>query len=107
MVTPVAFYDADGLLRDMKMEKKFPKEQVIYVEGFIKETNTKNGRFNILMKGNTNQNHYIICEMSDSFEKPTLGFSKGDPIAIKGVLKGYLNDVILLNCVLGNSLPDE
>ena len=39
MVAPVAFYEADVLLDDMKKGRKFPKEQVIYVEGYIKETN--------------------------------------------------------------------
>jgi len=107
MVAPVAFYEADVLLDDMKKGRKFPKEQVIYVEGYIKETNTKNGNFNILIKGTTNQSHYIICEMSDSFKKATLGLEKGQAVAIKGVLKGFLNDVILLNCVMDNTFLDE
>lgn len=107
MIEPVAFYKADMLIDDLKNEKNFPREQVVKVEGLIKETNTKNGKFNILIKGYTNQNHYIICEMSDSFENPTLGLIKGDTIAIKGVLKGYLNDVILLNCVMDNTSKNE
>ncbi len=107
MVEPVALYNADDLIYDLKNDKSFPKEGVISVKGFIKETNTKNGKFNILIQGNSNQTHYIICEMNTSFKSDTLSLSKGDAIAIKGVLKGYLNDVVLLNCVMDNNLQDE
>ncbi|WP_343488324.1 hypothetical protein [Allomuricauda sp. d1] len=107
MVAPIAFYSADELINDLKNDESFPKEGVVSVKGFIKETNTKNGKFNILIRGNTNRNHYIICEMNESFENSKFGLSEGDAIDIKGVLKGYLNDVILLNCVMNNTLQNE
>ena len=45
--------------------------------------------------------------MSSSFQEPVNGFLKNGPISVKGILKGYLNDAVLLNCVLDNRLENE
>jgi hypothetical protein len=106
-IKPVAHLKADELIFELKKNENFFKDEVLSVQGFLFETNTKNGNFNILIKGDSNQNQYIICEMNKSFDKLGTGLEKKESVVVKGVLKGYLNDAILLNCVLENSLKNE
>lgn len=75
-------------------------DEVIKVEGIIKEVNALNDRYTIILKGQTNDSRYIICDMQNdqSLKDPI----DGQFIKIKGILKGSLNDVILLNCIILN-----
>lgn len=106
-IEPSVYLSAEELISGLQGDQDFYKEEVVLVTGYLVETNTKNNKFNILIKSGTNQNHYIICEMSSSFQEPINGFLKNEPISLKGILKGYLNDAVLLNCVLDNRLENE
>ena len=99
----VAHLSADELILALKNNENFHREDVLSVKGDLVEINTKNGNTNFLIKGNTNENHYIICEMNHSFDLGNNDFKPGETIVIKGILKGYLNDAVLLNCVLDNT----
>ena len=99
----VAQLSADELLLGLEGNEDFFKEEIISVTGLLVEINTKNDHINILIKGNTIENHYIICEMNQSFKLPHNQFLPGETVEVKGILKGYLNDAVLLNCVLDNT----
>ncbi|MFC4218925.1 OB-fold protein [Flagellimonas marina] len=101
----VAQLSADELISALENNENFNREKILSVKGTLVETNTRNDHINFLIKGNSNQNHYIICEMNHSFDEQGKDFTPGDTVIIKGVLKGYLNDAVLLNCVLEN--PDK
>lgn len=75
-------------------------DEVIKVEGIVKEVNALNDRYTIILKGQKNGSRYIICDMQNnqSLKDPI----DGEFVKIKGILKGSLNDVILLNCLILN-----
>ena len=104
---PIAELSADELLFGLEEDENFYKEEILSVEGSLVEVNTKNGNLNFLMRGNTNQNHYVICEMNHSITLGNKDVSEGETIVIKGILKGYLNDAVLLNCVLDKTNKNE
>ena len=99
----VAHLSADELISGLEANENFYKEEILSVKGALVEVNTKNDHVNFLIKGNTIENHYIICEMNHSFELQDNHFLPGETVKVKGILKGYLNDVVLLNCVLDNT----
>lgn len=75
-------------------------EDVIQVEGIVKEINYLNDRYTIILKGKDDVNSFVICDMQKSklLKKSELG----SEIKIKGILKGALKDIILLNCIIVN-----
>ncbi len=99
----VAQLSADELILALEENEDFHREEILSVKGALVEINTKNDNINFLIKGNTIENHYIICEMNHSFDLRNNDFIPGETIVIKGILKGYLNDAVLLNCVLDNT----
>lgn len=76
------------------------KDKVIQVTGKIKEVNTLNNRSTIFLQSNTK--HNVICEMQlvDKIHETKSLISK--TATIKGICKGFLNDVIILNCSITN-----
>jgi len=74
-------------------------EKVIEVNGTLKEIKHQNNIHTLYLtdKGNTT---YILCELQDDQINKTKNLSLGKKIRIKGVLKGHLKDIILLNCII-------
>ncbi|TCP23972.1 putative nucleic acid binding protein [Tenacibaculum skagerrakense] len=72
--------------------------KVIEVVGKIKEVTSLNNRKTIILQTNTNSG--IICDVNDSDLKLVNDLKKNQLIHIKGICKGYLKDVILLNCFI-------
>ena len=72
--------------------------KVIDTEG-IKKISFKNNRNTLLLEGNQ-INSGVLCDIEtiDSIEFKRLVV--GQKIRVKGTCKGFLKDVILLNCVL-------
>lgn len=104
---PTAELSADELIVGLEEDENFYREEILSVTGSLVEVNTKNGNVNFLMRGNTNQNHYIICEMNHTMTLGNINVSQGETVVVKGILKGYLNDAVLLNCVLDNTNKHE
>lgn len=73
-------------------------EKAIEVKGSIIDITYRNGVYSIILDG-TNDRH-IICEMQRDQNPEILKFKKGEEIVIKGILKGFLVDAILLNCIV-------
>lgn len=74
-------------------------DKVIEVEGTIKDISTINDRYTILLKSELFTKHFIMCDMSPSSVKGINKLIIGDTITLKGICKGYLLDVIMLNCI--------
>ena len=102
-IPPKAELTADELIDGLQNDGDFFREEILSVEGALVEVNSKNGTINVLLKGNDNQKNYIICEMNPSIDLGKTNLSEGQTLTVKGILKGYLNDAVLLNCVLDNS----
>ena len=77
-------------------------EKVIIVEGSVKKITHINDRYTVLLQGENNRSH-IICDMSESEIQSIKKLKVGDSVNIKGICKGYLMDVIMLNCILVNN----
>lgn len=76
-------------------------EKIIEVEGVIKEVIFTNDRYTIVLQGHDDLS-YIVCDMLhdniDVFEK----LKPGQTVHLKGICKGFLRDVIMLNCIVVN-----
>ena len=99
-VEPKMLYSADNLISTLQSEKKHNRESVIAVSGTVYEINTINKRITILLKGNEAQETFVICDMNSNQNSSIKTIKKGDSILIKGLLKGILKDVIMLNCII-------
>lgn len=75
-------------------------EQLVEIEGRIKEINTRNSRQTILLKGTLDQSPYIICDMQKGQEKELELLKENDTIKVKGIFKGFLKDAVFLNCIV-------
>jgi len=74
-------------------------EKVIEVDGVLKEIKYTNDVYTLYLTDENNET-YILCELQkDQFTKVSQ-LVVGEKIKIKGVLKGHLMDVILLNCII-------
>lgn len=74
-------------------------EKAIEIEGEIKEITFQDGKYSLILKGESDIS-YILCEMQSNQTPEVLKLRAGQDIQIKGILKGFLLDVILLHCVI-------
>lgn len=93
------------LKNEEKANQKF-REKVIEVSGTIKNINLLNQNSNIILNG-SHVNHNIICQIELHKKEKITKLQIGQKVNIKGICKGYLKDVILLNCTLVNSTNNE
>ncbi|MGY3794586.1 OB-fold protein [Aquimarina sp. 433] len=92
--------------RDEQTANDNYKNKVVEVTGSIKEISYLNNRSTLILEGNTKSSS-IICDIQPNHKMKLKKLKEGDTITIKGVCKGYLKDVILLNCVLTNQNTNE
>lgn len=97
-----AILDADDLIRLFRKDKKTASdalvEQVVQVQGEIKEISFINDRYTILLKSKNFTKSFVMCEMA-SKNLNIENLAVGDTLKLRGICKGYLLDVIMLNCV--------
>ncbi|MFK7747975.1 MAG: hypothetical protein AB8B65_06280 [Kordia sp.] len=74
-------------------------EKAIEIEGEIKEITFQDGKYSLILKGDSDIS-YILCEMQSNQTKDILKLHAGQDIKLKGILKGFLMDVIILHCVI-------
>lgn len=87
------FQDNEKLANDTYTEK------MIEVHGVVEEISLLNNRHTILLRGDKFEQNFILCDMAYESKEGKERITKGDTIKLKGVCKGYLLDVIMLNCV--------
>nr|WP_299068638.1 hypothetical protein [uncultured Allomuricauda sp.] len=106
---PEFFLNAETLLLHFNAgDETFLKaESIIEFEGLIKEINTKNNRFTILIEGGDPKMSNIICDMQPNQKEGLTDLEPTDTIRIKGVFKGFLKDAIFLNCVISERKTNE
>lgn len=75
-------------------------DQLVEIEGRIKEINTLNGRHTILLMGTLDQSPYIICDMQLEQGKKLERLKENDIVRVKGIFKGFLKDAVFLNCIV-------
>lgn len=77
------------------------KDKIVEVVGVVKEVTFLNNRNTIVLEGE-NKNSSVLCDMQSDQLRMVKNLKKGQKIELKGVCKGFLKDVILLNCMLIN-----
>ncbi|WP_082113377.1 OB-fold protein [Kordia jejudonensis] len=87
-----------------KLESKQQKlegfiEKAIEIEGEIKEITYRDGKYSLILKGDSDKT-FILCEMQSDQRNEVVKLHAGQDIKLKGVLKGFLMDIILLHCVI-------
>lgn len=96
----------DSFIKDEKKANDTYKNKVIEINGIIKSISLKNNRCTLLLRGNNN-GHSVMCDVSIDSEKIVATIVPNKKVTIKGICKGFLQDVIILNCVLINIESDE
>lgn len=93
-------FTINELILEHKREtfKKFI-EKAIEIEGTIKEVTYKNNKYTVILS-EENYNTLILCEMQTDQNQKIVKLNVGEKTKIKGILKGVLMDVIVLNCII-------
>ena len=81
--------------------------KVIEVSGVIKDISLLNDRYTVFLKSETFSKNFVMCDMSPSGKIQGDQLTIGDSITLKGVCKGYLLDVIMLNCIPIDEKPKK
>lgn len=74
-------------------------EKALHISGKIKNIENQHGKYTLILSSK-NEKINIICKMQDDQIEKIKKLEIGTLQKIKGIYKGYLNDMILLNCVL-------
>lgn len=84
--------------------KKFDAfiEKPISIIGKINDIKKHNSNYSIILSSE-NEKLNIICKMQKDQIHRINNLKTGDKITIKGIYKGYLIDMILLNCIIINN----
>lgn len=106
---PEVYLDANTLISHFKDgNQSFLKtESIVEIQGSIKEINTINNRFTILLKGEESDSSSIICDMQANQNKYLATLKLKDTIRLKGVFKGFLKDAVFLNCIISDRKINE
>ena len=80
--------------------------KIIEVFGEVKHVTHLNNRNTVILYSKTNSSG-VLCDMHPSQIKEIKKLNLKQKIIIKGVCKGFLKDVILLNCFLIHKTPNE
>lgn len=82
------------------------KNKAIEINGKIKTINYINNKRTIVLHSNYKE-HNVICEMQKNTETEKDNILINKAVTIKGICKGFLHDVIILNCIVLNIEDDE
>ncbi len=108
---PMLELTAEDLISYLELHKntndKQYLEKVIAIKGVVKEINNLNERHTILLKGGKDDATLIICDMNPSQSIEFKKLKPGDTVNVKGIYKGFLKDVVLLNCVIANKKTND
>jgi len=101
--TAIATLNSDELINSFTLNEKKSNSlyegKVIEVTGKIKEISFLNDRITIILTNN-NKTFGVICDMNPNQKEKIKKLSNNQKITVKGICKGYLKDVILLDCQL-------
>ncbi len=73
--------------------------KIVEITGRVKEVTFLNNRNTVILYGQ-NTSSGIICDFGTNQLEEIKGLIKNQKITVKGVCKGFLKDVVILNCLL-------
>ncbi|PQJ78366.1 OB-fold protein [Polaribacter porphyrae] len=71
--------------------------KIIEVIGTVKEISFLNSRNTVILQSNSNT-FGVICDVNSAEKEKIKTLKENQKIIVKGLCKGFLKDVILLNC---------
>ncbi len=74
-------------------------DKVIIVKGILKEVHFKNNVYTLYIN-HEDETFHIMCELEKKEDIKIEHLKVGQNIVVKGIVKGHLLDIILLNCVI-------
>jgi len=74
-------------------------EKAINITGKIKDIKNENNHHTLILN-TENEKTSILCKMQDDQIENINTLQIGETVTIKGIYKGYLIDMILLNCII-------
>lgn len=95
-------FTSNELLSELKHKDDYLKlyvDKTIEIESNILNITYKYGKYTLILYGNEHET-MIMCEIQEDQNNKIEQLKIGQNIKVKGVLKGVLLDVILLNCIL-------
>lgn len=102
-------YNASGLVNDFSKNEKLTNKklagEIIEIKGTIKKISFLNDRNTIILFGNKTSG--VICDFDNKHKLFIKKLKENQQITVKGICKGFLKDVILLNCVLIDPKTNE
>lgn len=103
--TPNLIIAVDEILSDFendeeKANTKFT-DKIIELKGVIAEITTQDNATTITLMSQ-NFDATVICSLLPEETPNVLEYKKGDEISLKGICKGYLLDVVIVNCIIIN-----
>ncbi|GAA4966565.1 hypothetical protein GCM10023315_14850 [Algibacter aquimarinus] len=90
------------LLEALNLNNSNLKETVVEVQGVVEDVNYLNNRSTIILSEKGQTDVLAICDIQENQSLLLENLKQGQVIKIKGILKGSLKDVILLNCLITN-----
>ncbi len=103
---PKFYVNAAHLAQSFNQEKNLIDsifvEDIIGVEGVVTEISTLNNKQTIFLADGNGGEASVLCDMQDNQINRINTLKLGDTIRVKGVFKGFLKDIILLNCIITN-----
>lgn len=79
--------------------------KIIEITGYIKEVTFLNNRNTVLLYSK-NSNSGVICDIHPSQIEKVKTLKEHQKIIVKGICKGFLKDVVLLNCYIDLKLNE-
>lgn len=73
-------------------------DKSIVVYGIVKEKLSTNNKYALLLEGSNEKN--ILCQLNENQIVKTKKIEINERVKIRGIYKGKLSDLILLNCEL-------
>ncbi|WP_158841821.1 OB-fold protein [Polaribacter sp. L3A8] len=95
----------DSYLDNEKKADKLYLEKIIEVSGFVREVTFLNNRNTVILYGK-NKTSGIICDIHPSQIEKIKNLKEHQKIVVKGICKGFLKDVVLLNCYIDLKLNE-
>lgn len=74
-------------------------EKTLEINGTIKKIHVKNNIYTLYLNSQSSEG-FILCELQNDQNHKIPKIKVGDSVQVKGVLKGKLLDIVLLNCII-------
>lgn len=93
-------------IKDEKKADSLYTDKVIEVTGTLKNISFLNKKITIILNSYVEDTNFI-CELNDSEKNKIVNLDKDNTITIKGICKGFLKDIVLLNCYIDTIKNNE